>query len=351
MINITENHIKGARNLLINCAELKSGDKLLIVSEQSDLGWYDGHSAEFIAIEAEKMGINQTLTKVGSPKNFRSTDLIELIEKNTVTIFFSRIGDQERFSQPKDGTRIVMCYIRDMDMLSSPFGTTNYNAFKDFKNAVDDILFNAKKIEISCPLGSNFSGALPKPQKKRNDNDPVRRFPLGVHEPIEAKTFSGQVALDRYLAPTGSRVYEPDFLKLSEPIIAEIKLGRIKGFTGQEDQVKKVKEHYNQVANKFNIDPTVVHSWHAGIHPGSNYKVPESDNPDRWSNTVFSQPDYIHFHTCGDYAPGEISCTNHGHTIKVNGMPLWNKGVLFPNIFENTKTCMDTWPELKELFN
>ena len=146
MINITENHIKGARNLLINCAELKSGDKLLIVSEQSDLGWYDGHSAEFIAIEAEKMGINQTLTKVGSPKNFRSTDLIELIEKNTVTIFFSRIGDQERFSQPKDGTRIVMCYIRDMDMLSSPFGTTNYNILCDTFNESNEKLLMIKGV-------------------------------------------------------------------------------------------------------------------------------------------------------------------------------------------------------------
>tara|TARA_B110000444_G_C18721078_1_gene538495 strand:- start:328 stop:1083 length:756 start_codon:yes stop_codon:yes gene_type:complete len=244
-----------------------------------------------------------------------------------------------------------MCYIRDMDMLSSPIGTTNYKAFRDFKKAVDNVLFNAEKIEISCPLGSNLSGALPKQQKKASDNDDVRRFPLGVHEPIEAKTFSGQVALDRYLAPTGSRVYEPDFLKLNETVIAEIELGRITAFTGPKDEVKKVKEHYNLVANKFNIDPTVVHSWHAGIHPGGNYKVPESDDPDRWSNTVFSQPEYIHFHTCGDYAPGEISCTNHGHTIKVNGLALWNKGILFPNIFEVTKKCINTWPELKALFN
>ena len=351
MKNITENHIRGAKNLLINCADLKPGEKLLIVSEESDLGWYDGHCAEFIATEAKKMGIDQMLTKVGSPKNFRSTDLIELIEENTVTIFFSRIGDQERFSQPKAGTRIVMCYIRDMDMLSSPIGTTNYKAFRDFKNAVDNILFNAEKIEISCPLGSNLSGALPKQQKKASDNDDVRRFPLGVHDPIEAKTFSGQVALDRYLAPTGSRVYEPDFLKLNETVIAEIELGRITAFTGPKDEVKKVKEHYNLVANKFNIDPTVVHSWHAGIHPGGNYQVPESDDPDRWSNTVFSQPEYVHFHTCGDYAPGEISCTNHGHTIKVNGLALWNKGILFPNIFEVTKKCINTWPELKALFN
>ena len=64
--------------------------------------------------------------------------------------------------------------------------------------------------------------------------------------------------------------------------------------------------------------------------------MPESEDPDRWSNTVFSQPEYVHFQTCGGYAPGEISATNHGHTIKFNGLALWNKGILFPKIFEDT---------------
>ena len=34
MKNITENHIRGAKNLLINCADLKPGEKLLIVSKK-----------------------------------------------------------------------------------------------------------------------------------------------------------------------------------------------------------------------------------------------------------------------------------------------------------------------------
>ncbi|MDG1437401.1 MAG: hypothetical protein P8P98_00390 [Emcibacteraceae bacterium] len=347
---ITDNHLLGAKNLLINCAGLQKGETLLIVSERADLGWYDGKTARFISEEAEKMGINPTLVVVDCPENVKCPKLLAHIENHNCTIFFSRIGDQDRFSSPKPGNRSVMCYIRDMDMLSSAFGTANYQAICALKNAVDDVLINANNIEISCPLGTNFSGALTKELKEKQKDVGVYRFPLGVPTPIEAKTFSIRVVIDRYLAPTGSRVYEPAFLKVDAPIFAEIEMGRITDFTGPTNEVEKVKQHYAHVATEFDIDPNVVHSWHAGIHPGCDYRPPESDNPDRWSNTVFCAPNYIHFHTCGDYAPGEISCTLPGHTIKINGVTLWENGKLLPHVFENTKTCIDNWPELNDLF-
>ena len=159
-MTIQENLVLGAKNLLINCAELKKDDSLLIISERADLGWYDGKTARFIAEEAEKMGINPTLVLVGRPENVRCPKLMTQIENHTVTIFFSRIGDQDRFSHPKEGTRSVMSYIRDLDMLASSFGTAPYQAVRDLKNAVDEVLLSADNIEISCPLGTNFSGAL-----------------------------------------------------------------------------------------------------------------------------------------------------------------------------------------------
>ncbi|HPF47131.1 MAG: hypothetical protein KDF58_01360 [Alphaproteobacteria bacterium] len=350
-MQITEHHIIGAKNLLNNCAGLKKGESLLIISERSDLGWYDGKTARFISEEAEKMGINPTTIVVGRPENVRCPKLHSQIENHDCTIFFSRIGDQDRFSRPKPGTRSVMCYIRDMDMLASPFGTTPYQAIRDLKDAVDDILIHAKDIDISCPLGTDFSGSLDKNKKPKHKDVGVLRFPLGVPAPIEAENFSGRIVMDRYLAPTGSSVYEPPFVKIDEPIFAEIKEGRIINFTGPKNEVEKVKAHYQNVATGFNIDPAIVHSWHAGIHPGCTYTVPESENPDRWSNTVFNDPNYVHFHTCGDYAPGEISCTLPGHSIKVNGTPLWQDGKLLPHMFEKTSQCIGKWPELASLFN
>ncbi len=348
-MSIKDNHIKGAKNLLYNCAELKPGETLLVISEQADLGWYDEKTADFIAEVAREMGTGVTKVDVGRPENVRCPDLAHMINNHDCTIFFSRIGDQDRFSYPKPGTRSVMCYIRDMDMLASPFGTTEYKAVQDLKNAVDDVLKEAHCIEITCTLGTNLISNTAH-SKEAPDDVGVLRFPLGVPTPVEAKSFSGTLVMDRYLAPTGSRVYEPPCVKLDEPIFAVVDMGRIIDFSGPQGTVKTVKEHYARVSNEFNIDGEIIHSWHAGIHPGCDYRVAEADDPDRWSNTVFCHPEYVHFHTCGDYAPGEISCTLPGHTIKINGVTLWKDGKLLPHLFKNTRECLEKWPALRDLY-
>ena len=341
---------EGAHNLLVNCANIKTDEKLLIITERSDLGWYDKETSDFVADYAVKLGITPTRIEVGLPENIKCPDMMKAITEHECTIFFSRIGDQDRFSNPAPGTRSVMCYIRDLDMLASPFGRTNHVAYVELKNAIDNVLINAEKIEITCPLGTNFYGGLSGKSREKQGDVTVHRFPLGVPTPLEAKEFSGRIVMDRYLAPTGSRVYEPPFIKLDEPVFAEIELGRIVDFTGPENTVKQVKEHYKNISTKFGIDPNIVHSWHAGIHPGCDYKIPESDNPDRWSNSVFCSPEFVHFHTCGDYAPGEISCTIPGHTIHIDGKKFWDKGRMQLHSFLPTNECLKKWPCLSDLF-
>ena len=350
-MSMSENIALGARNLLINCAGLKLHESLLIISEDPETGWYDEHAPRFVADEAKKMGLNPTFIEVGSPENVKCPKLNKMIQEHDCTIFFSRIGDQERFSTPRPGTRSVMSYIRNLEMLGSAYGCTNHHAYCELKSAVDDILISANKIEITCPLGTHFIGGLSDKNREEQTDVTVHRFPLGVPAPLEAKDFSGRIVMDRYLAPTGSKVYDPPFLKLDAPVFAEVKMGKIVDFSGPAETVGRVKAHYKNVSKQFDIDPDVVHSWHAGIHPASDYKEPESNDPDRWSNSVFTNPNYIHFHTCGDYAPGEISCTIPDHTIKIDGKKLWDNGRLQPHNFETTNKCLKNWPELSKLFN
>ena len=126
--------------------------------------------------------------------------------------------------------------------------------------------------------------------------------------------------------------------------------GIIVDFSGDREQVAKIRLHYNMVANKFGIERDIVHSWHAGIHPGCNYLEKASDNPDRWSNSVFTNPRFLHFHTCGNYAPAEICWMVLDHTICVDGTNLWQNGRLCLENFTNTNACLTKWPQLKEYF-
>ena len=80
----------------------------------------------------------------------------------------------------------------------------------------------------------------------------------------------------------------------------------------------KIDNHYNYVSKKYKIDKDVIHSWHCGIHGGLLTDTINENDPDYWSNTVFGNPKYLHFHTCGNYAPGEICLMVENQTIAVS---------------------------------
>ncbi|MEM1344787.1 MAG: hypothetical protein AAGI34_09440, partial [Pseudomonadota bacterium] len=199
----------------------------------------------------------------------------------------------------------------------------------------------------TCPLGTHVTGrATPEPAADVT----MVRFPLGMPSPVLAEGFSGRVVLAQALTPTGSAVYTPACLELAEPVVAEIAAGRIAGFDGPDPQVAAVKAHYAQVAKTLGIDARAVHSWHPGLHPGLAYPHPAKADWDRWSNTVFTSPQALHFHTCGAYAPGEICWMVLWPTVRVDGSALWSKGRLCPEACEATRAVIAAWPALGALF-
>ncbi|MDF1748548.1 MAG: hypothetical protein P1V34_06710, partial [Alphaproteobacteria bacterium] len=153
-----------------------------------------------------------------------------------------------------------------------------------------------------------------------------------------------------YLTPTGSKVYEPAFVKIGQPVDAHVEQGRIVRFEGQARDVAAIKAHYQSVSKQFSIDPMVVHSWHAGIHPGCTFDSRIQDDPDLWSNSIFQNPRYLHFHTCGAYPPGEICWMIQDPTILLDGTPLWKDGVLQVQSFPSLEMCLGQWPPLEALF-
>jgi len=89
-----------------------------------------------------------------------------------------------------------------------------------------------------------------------------------------------------------------------------------------------------------------VHSWHAGIHPGATFAETAADDPDRWSNSVFTNPRFLHIHTCGAYAPGEICWMVLDPTVSVDGRNLWQNGRLKADAFQPLRDHVEEWPVL-----
>ena len=331
----------------------------MILHEDPALGWYDRAAPLRVARVARDLGARVEVRQTGGPDNglldpgearpsTDAQDLRALIDEDyDCCIFFARIGDQLRFDRA-EGKRVV-CYVASIDSLASDYCRVDYEAMADLKTATDALLLSAGAITISCALGTDLRGATRDRAAEAQDVT-VLRFPVGVHVPIDASSFSGDVRLARWLTPTGSRVYDPAWVELNAPVTAKVEAGRIAGYAGDPRDVDRVERHYDQVARQFSIDRDVIHSWHAGIHPGCRFVGAASDNPDRWSNTVFTNPRFVHFHTCGSYAPGEICWMVLDPTICLDGVALWENGVLKPERFTPTRRCLDRWPSLQTLF-
>jgi len=346
-----DNLADGAKNLLLKCAELDGTETLLIVCESPELGWYDDTGPAATVAAAQGMGIRPTVLNVGAPENVRDPRLVEAMDNHDCSIFFARIGDQDRFAEPVPGKKTVMSYARTEFELASAYGRADHKALVELKQAVNDILLGADVIQITCPHGTDITGNASQTKRENLGDVSVRRFPMGVPQPLDASGMSGRVALSRYLTPTGSKTYEPPSVPIEGIVMVDVSQGRIGGFEGDAGPVAEIRNHYKMVSEKFGIDADVIHSFHAGIHPGNAYNRMAEDDPDRWSNSVFTNPRILHFHTCGDYAPGEICWMLIDHTLTVDGKALWLDGRLCVETFEQTARCLDDWPDLRPLFD
>lgn len=341
---------RAAHNLLIECARLRQSDNLLIVREKESLGWYKNDISDFILRSANDMGIDAFLHEVGPPEISQDKEFYKKMNQYSCVIFFARLGDQNRFENKGFSSKRVMSYVRDCESLASIFGTLDYNLNILIKDAIDRLIENSDRIEINCPLGTNLIGKISQDNYETKEVS-VLRFPVLVTKPIDAKPFSGKVVLNNYLTSTGSRVYTPNFLRIDNEVTITIDNGSITDVQGIPEDVKNFRKHYDYVSQKFGIDMNSVHSWHPGIHPGTTDNKFYKYDPDKWSNTVFGKPKYLHFHTCGNYAPGEICWMIPNHTVLIDDKPLWKDGELMLSGFEHTKGLLEKYAKLKTVFS
>ena len=153
---------QGAHNLLVHCAGLRPGASVAIVHEHPTLGWYDLAAPLAVAAEARRLGAVPTVVPVGGPGNEPDPRAVAAVAAHDFAVFFSRMGDQDRFEKPAPGKTVVMCYARDAAMLASSYGRTDHRALLDLAAAVDRILSHAGRIRITCPLEPTSHGRAPR---------------------------------------------------------------------------------------------------------------------------------------------------------------------------------------------
>ena len=339
----------GAANLIDGCIGDVAGKLVLLVCEDPRHGWYDEAAPEHVRRELVARGARVTKMIVDLPENLPNPHVQAAMNNADEVIFFSRLGDQGRFNWHYVGPHCVMSYVLNEGMLDGGFGKLDHLAMCRMKSAIDEVTLSADSIKVSCPLGTAFEGR-PATAVTSGNEVVISRFPMGIPQPVPASGFSGQAVLANYLTPTGSKVYEPGYLALSEPVIAHFEGNRITGFSGAADVVAAVEAHYALVGQRFGLDSYNIDSWHAGIHPMMSYDHIAAADPLRWAGTAFQHQRLLHFHTCGSGPPGEICWMIVDPTISVDGVPLWENGKLHPERFEVTRRVLEDSPALAAAF-
>ncbi len=343
--------INGATSLVRDCVGATAGERMLIVCETEDIGFYDEKAPKLVAAAARAMGVlvYETHTHSSISTDEDRAKLLRSIIGFDHVVFFSRVGDQIRFSANLGIPSSTMCYILNDASLNSEFGTACHHGMCEIKNAIDIAFEKANHIHVTCPLGTSYSGRLCQANEQRIEVS-VKRFPQLVPRPIPATDFRGKVVLSRFLLGTGSHYYEPYCLSLPQNIIACVDGNRITRFEGAKDQVQRVEQHYQYVSSQYNIEPWYVDSWHAGIHPACQFNANAEADILRWSGTAFGNPRLLHFHTCGEYAPGEISWNIVDPTIYLDDVPVWENGQLYPDRIPSCESILIAHPNLAAIF-
>lgn len=319
---------RGARNLLENCARAQTGDRLLIAWESPDYGYFDDTAVGCVKHAARQMGLLVQDIEVGfnPDKPHLTPDLLEKFETADIVLFLARLGDQLRFSDMPQGKKIIVSFALNRHLFGSGFANGHHDAFLQIKSAVNAVLARAENVRLTCPAGTDVTGK-PELDLGALKDTSILRFPMSVFTPVPAHSFSGRVALAGFLTGTGSRYYDDYTQEFAGQVFALMQEGRLTGFAGEAGDVARANAQYDRVAGMFGIDRNFVHSWHAGIHPGCGYPWDMRANYERWGGAAFGNPRILHFHTCGAYAPGEISWNVIDPTIEVDGVILWDRGI------------------------
>jgi len=318
---------RGAYNLLKNCAKAQPGDRVLIAYEPAEFGYFDAAAVGVVTRAAQAMGLRVETVDVGyCPENPHLTpELLARFEAADIILFLARLGDQLRFSDMPQGKKIIVSFALNQELFGSGFANGHHDAFLSLKQEVNAVLDQARNVRITCPLGTDVRGRPDMDLSAAGDTS-VLRFPMSVFTPVPGHSFSGRVAMT-FLTGTGSRYYDNYNIEFDHPVLAVMQDGRLLHFEGHPRDVMRAEAQYDRVSTLFGIERNFVHSWHAGIHPGCGYPWDMRENYERWGGASFGNPRLLHFHTCGAYAPGEISWNVIDPTIEIDGVSYWERGV------------------------
>jgi hypothetical protein len=320
----------GARNLLLNCAEAKVGDRVLLVGEQCAAPFFDPRLCDDLAAACTDLGMESSivLAEPGVSADHFPETVAQAMLSADITIFFSRLGDQLRFLESPGTSKKIMCYTLDRDHLASPFAGVDYRMMQRVHNRLLSRIKASKSYLIDAPNGTALSAELPRDTgntKPLVTEFSLDLFPVMIFPPINFYHLNGQLVLEHFLTSSSTRAYADSVLMLDTPITVQIKDSRMVDFDGDADLIRKLRRQLERAASITGGDAWQLNSWHTGINPYTFFNGDPYRDLERWGTVAYGSPRHTHLHAAGK-DPGDISIQLFDASIQFDDEILWDNG-------------------------
>lgn len=256
---------KSARAILRNCLNLKSGESLLIVTEESlaEVG-------ELIWLNSKKITANAILMKFpgnnSSGYNLPSCIESSLPHANTTFILSPKNLYQKNFDHvQRKGCRIIIMQNTSKELIERTFDT-NYKKVSNLSRKLADLFSIGKKLHLTSPSGTDLEIPISKIKGiaetgQVHHSGEMTNLPAGeACLNVINQGIHGRIVIDRIAG--GKK-------KLTNPIILNLSKGHITQIKG-----KKEAEELRKSIRKFGKSGRKVQEF--GV--GTNYKVKWGDS-------------------------------------------------------------------------
>ncbi|MGB7320405.1 MAG: hypothetical protein WBC95_03260 [Albidovulum sp.] len=318
---------QGVRNLLLNCAKARAGERVLLVGECGAAPYFEPGLCEAVAEVAGHLGIAAEVViepPVSDAAQFPPR-VRGAMERADRTIFFSRLGDQVRFALKPGANRAVMTYTLSRKYLGHAFAGADFNAMRAVHDALLDLILASDSYRISGDCGTDLTGRVRKGRKDAVADFALDLFPVMIFPPVVCEALNGTLVIKHFVTSSSTRAYEDSVLIIDTPIRVTVENSRMTGFDGPDALVARLKAQLERAAALTGGDPWVINSWHTGINPNTFYEGDPYDDLELWGTVAYGSPRYTHLHAAGN-DPGDAAFHMMDATISFDGEMVWDRG-------------------------
>ncbi len=307
--------LAGARNCVIDCAQVGSGARVSIVNETGT----EGGVVEAIAETAREAGAE---VEIVWAEPYAKADPAAVIPQNIFNAFrdadilvnhypsLSRVELQNHF--PSEARVRVPNRATTGALLGSSWARFPYSLQMAVSDVLDDAMAPGRCWRITSPGGTDLRGRFVEAdsplaqayfQTDEDNNRARRNFPGGVHMPRISTAING-VLVAEYVdgAPADMA-----------PVRLTINDGRVVHVEGGDPEGRA---RARVLQSDGHID-----SWHSGINPKTIVPVERLANPRKWYSYAHCSPRMVHFHLGRTHATINVGCLNQ--TLEVEDQPIY----------------------------